>query len=367
MAEVKGYSGWTLFDKVLIVAKKLGHWDYQQNKYVEDEDWQGYIVDPANKKMKENAQRWAETCRTKYDENGKYCGYDRTPGEEFLYDNNNFCIELKETAGGSSQGGKLSFWNCWVTAVDGKRFKVGIAADLLLDLLMESNFVNGKCGQTVFFARRKEGVGMLHKDMHSYQQALSDMQKKADVKSKKTSKHKVGYAYSALQEVNGYIADLYLWYDPIKVKKARSWSGLEYEYVVGYKKRETPKKLYWFDSLASYEPGKMYKTSTIKPTPTWQPGRLTLWHWSLREKLPARIEVGPCIEYDLSVEDCITEYYKKEIYKEIEEWKKKEHRSEDFFFFNDHDFIGLSTNPDSYEMPTDLREALKSVNICIED
>ena len=212
---------------------------------------------------------------------------------------------------------------------------------------------------------------MLDKDSESYQQALFDMQKKADVKNKKTSKHKVGYAYSALQEVNGYIADLYLWYDPIKVTKKSGWSGIEYEYVVGYKKRETPKKFCWFDSLVDYEPGKMYKTSTIKLTSTWQlgrqPGRLTLWYWSLREKLPARIEVGPCIEYDLSVEDCITEYYKKEIYKEIEDWKQKEHRSGDFFFFKDHDFIGLSTSPDSYEMPADLREALKSVNISIED
>lgn len=365
MAEVKGYSGWTLFDKVLIVAKKIGHWDYQQNRYIEEEDWQGYIVDPSNKKMRETAQAWAETCRSKYDENGKYCGYDRTPGEEFLYDNDGFRLELKETAGGSSQGGKLSFWNCWVTAIDGKRFKVGIAADLLLDLLMSSVFENGKCKDNVFFARQAKGVGMLHKGMESYQQALADMQKKKDVKSKKTSKHKVGYAYSALQEVSAYVSDLYLWYEPIK-KAYQGRYGLAYHGIVGYRKLEKPKKLYWFDRLNNYEDGKMYKTSSCKPTPgVWQQDRLRLNYWELRDKLPARIEVGLCVEYDLSVEDCIEHYYAKEVLPQIEKHLNRKERGE--FSFGDHDLIGLSTNPESYEMPDTLKKALASVNIYIEE
>ena len=360
------YQGWTLFDKVLIVAKKLGHWDSQESKYVEDDDRQGYIVDPANKKMKETAQRWAETCRAKYDETGQYKGYDREPGEEFLYDNDGFRLELLETAGGSSQGGKLSFWNCWVTAPDGKRFKVGIAADLLLELLLQTVFDRGACTSPLCFARCKGGVGMLHKDSVSYQQALSDMQKKADVKTKKTSKHKIGYAYSALQEVGGYIADLYVWYDPIKITR-KSGCGIEYAYTIGYKKRETPKKLYWFDSLLNYEPGKIYKTSSVKSTSPEQSGRLTLWYWSLRTKLPARMEVGPCIEYDLPVEECIQEYNKEYLYRPIEKWKQKNHHPDNFFYFSDCEFVGLSTNPDSYEMPTELRETLRSANIRIED
>lgn len=366
MSEVKGYAGWTLFDKVLIVAKKFGHWDFEEGKYVEDDAWQGYIVDPANKKMKETALRWAETCRTKYDETGHVCGYDKTPGEEFLYDNTGFRLELLETAGGSSQGGKLSFWNCWVTAPDGKKFKVGIAADLLLELLLQTVFDRGVCTSPLCFARCKGGVGMLHEDSESYQQALSDMQKKADMRTKKTSKHKVGYAYSALQEVNGYIADLYVWYEPIKVTK-KSSCGIEYEYTIGYKKRKTPEKLYWFDSLSGYEPGKMYKTSTVLPTSPEQSGRLTLWYWSLRKKLPARLEAGPCIEYDLSIEDCINEYNKHYLYQPIEKWKQKQRRTGDFFYFSGCEFVGLSTSPDSYEMPSELRETLEAVNIRIED
>jgi hypothetical protein len=370
------YQGWTLFDKVLIVAKKLGHWDYQEAKYVEDDDWQGYIVDPANKKMKENALRWAETCRTKYDENGNYCGYDRTPGEEFLYDNDGFRLELLETAGGSSQGGKLSFWNCWVTAPDGKRFKVGIAADLLLELLLQTVFDRGTCTSPLCFARCKGGVGMLDKDSESYQQALSDMQKKADVKNKKTSKHKIGYAYSALQQVNGYVADLYVWYEPIiETYKPNHWSSYTYERVVGFKKLEKPKKFFWFPDLYHFEPGTIYKTSSCVSNPTakpyaWVPGRLFIRYHDLKEKLPARIEVGECIEYDLPLEDVIAEYNQREIIKEIEEALAKAERTiadNKCYPLSTLDLIGLSVNPDSYELPEDVRAAILSTDLRIED
>lgn len=371
------YQGWTLFDKVLIVAKRLGHWDYTDNKYVEDDDWQGYIVDPSNKKMKENALRWAETCRTKYDENGKYCGYDRTPGEEFLYDNDGFRLELLETAGGSSQGGKLSFWNCWVTAQDGKRFKVGIAADLLLELLLQTVFDRGVCTCPLCFARCKGGVGMLDKDSESYQQALSDMQKKADVKNKKTSKHKVGYAYSALQQVNGYVADLYVWYEPIiETYKTNHWNSYTYERVVGFKKLEKPKKFSWFPDLYQFEPGKIYKTSSClakssdKPPYAWTPGRLLIYYHDLKTKLPARIEVGECIEYDLPLEDVIAEYNKREIIKDIEEALAKNQRHSvdgKVYPLSTCDLVGLSVNPDFYELPEDVRAAILSTDLRIED
>lgn len=348
----KGYSGWTLFDEVLIVAKKLGYWDYQEGIWVEEDDWQGYVVDPTNKKMKDSATSWAEIHKSKYDESGKYIGTDIIPGREFLYKNEGFQIELKETAGGSSQGGKLSFWNCWVTAPDGIRFKIGIAADLLLDLLLSSTFEKGKCTEKVFFARQAGGVGMLHKNMESYQQALADMQKKSDVKTKKTSKHKLGYAYSALQEVNAYIADIYFWYKPLRNRHGD---------IAAYQKLDTPIKKYWFDGLAGYEENKMYKTSSLAES-GWKPEKLSLSYHSLRAKLPARIEVGPCIDYDLSIEECIKEY-EAGLVAGIED----RHGRNRPYIFTDWELIGMSTSAEAYTMPEVLRQHLIASNIQVID
>ncbi len=345
------YQGWTLFDQVLIVAKKLGHWDYKENKYIELEDWQGYVVDPANKKMKENAQRWAETCRTKYDENGNYCGYDKTPGTEFLYPNEGFTLELKETAQGSSQGGKLSFWNCWITAPDGKRFKIGIAADLLLELLTQTTFSNGKCQAPLCFARRKEGVGMLNKDMESYSQALKDMQKKADVKAKKTSKHVLGNAYTALQAANSYAGDIWVWYEPIYEIRVSTYgySRTTRETHVGFRKLAEPKHIYWFPSLYDYTPGKIYKAS-----------ELSMDHWSIKEdKLPARVDSGVCLEFDITLEERITRAWKNEIESDVRYYKK--------FNPSTYDPIGWSSSKDSYEMPEELRKAILDAGFTIED
>lgn len=345
------YQGWTLFDTVLIVAKKLGHWDYQQSKYIESDDWQGYVVDPSNKKMKENAQRWAETCRTKYDDNGKYCGYDRTPGTDFLYPNEGFTLELKETAQGSSQGGKLSFWNCWVTAPDGTRFKIGIAADLLLELLLQSTFVNGKCQAPLCFARRKEGVGMLSKDTDSYTQALKDMQKKADVKSKKTSKHQFGHAYTALQSANAYAGDVWVWYEPIheKVQTTYGWSRAEIERLVGFRKLAEPKHLYWFPTLYDFSEGKTFKVS-----------ELGMNHWAMKDiKLPARIDSGFCLEQDITLAERIEKAWRAELASDLNYYQK--------FIPAEYDPIGWSDSKDSYELPQELRDAIIQAGLRIED
>lgn len=345
------YQGWTLFDKVLIVAKKLGHWDYDQDKWVEDPDYQGYIVDPSNKQMLKSAQAWAETCRTKYDENGKFCGYDRTPGEEFLYDNGDFRLQLLETAGRSSQGGKLSFWNCWVTAPDGKKFKVGISADLLLELLLQSVFDNGRCTCPLCFVRRKEGVGMLNTDMESYQNALRDMQRKADVKTKKTSKHQLGHAYTALQAANAYAGDIWVWYEPIyePYVTGTGWSRQEYDRLVGYKKLAEPKHLYWFPSLYHFEEGKTFKAS-----------ELGLDHWNIKEgKLPARIDSGACLEFDITLEERIDRAWRAEI--------ESDKRYYDHFNPSSYDPIGWGASKDGYEMPEELRKAIIDAGYKIVD
>ena len=370
---VNGYTGWSLFDKVLIVAKRTGYWDYKEDCYKQKDEWQGYIVDPSNKKMKESALQWAMEYKSIYDENRKYIGREEIPGTEFLYDNEGFYLELLETAGGSSQGGKLSFWNCMITAPDGKKFKVGIAADLLLELLLQTVCDRGRITSPLCFARCKGGVGMLDKDSESYQQALSDMQKKADVKNKKTTKHVLGHAYAALQEVNAYVADLYLWYEPIlETYKPTHWGSYSYERIVGYRKLEKPQKFLWFPTLYNYESGKIYKLSSCLPQAgdkpfAWRPERLFISCLDLKGKLPARVDAGVSIEYDLPIEAVIAQYNEREIIKDITEALAKDKRADGCYPLSTYDLVGLSANPDSYELPEDVRAAILSTDLRIED
>lgn len=142
---------------MIIVAKAYEHW---VDGKCEINGVQGYIVDPSNKKMLENARGWGR--RIEYGEYVEGKGYPNQvvhEPEEYIFDNNGFTLELVDSAKGSSQGGKLSFWNCNIT-IDGKTFLVGIAADLLLDVLKSNTIINGKCQTPLMFARCNSAVGL---------------------------------------------------------------------------------------------------------------------------------------------------------------------------------------------------------------
>lgn len=117
---------------------------------------QAYLVDPENKKQLASARHWAT-----YTEYGDYDYGTREYAWkiehepiEFEFDNTGFNFELLDCAGGSSQGGKLSFWNC-IVSKDDKRFKIGINSDMLLEILKEGSFEKGKCTTTICFASKK--------------------------------------------------------------------------------------------------------------------------------------------------------------------------------------------------------------------
>ena len=236
------YQGWALFDKVIIVAKREHKFDWNQRKRVEGE-LQGYIVDPSNKKMLESAINWGTVTQRleEKDERGNYI-YKKIEPVQYEFDNENFSLELLDCAESSSQGGKLSFWNCLVTK-DEYRFKVGIAANLLLELLKGSSFKDGKCLHKVFFARCKGGVGMLHKDCQAYKDAVADMEKKSSVKSAKKTKQWVqGHNYVTLKEDTMYLYPIYSWVEAIFSEVQRGWGV--YSKFLGYRKLDKPKKLF---------------------------------------------------------------------------------------------------------------------------
>ncbi len=346
----KDYAGWQLFDKVIIVAKPYKHW--VDNQYVED-GLQGYVVDPSNKKMLENARYWGEW--TEYGEYDPEKGYrsstDHKP-EEFTFDNNGFTLELVDCAQQSSQGGKLSFWNCKISK-DKHSFIVGIAANLLLDVLKHNTFIDGKCQTPLMFARCKGEVGMLSENMESYQQALKDMQLKKKTKSGKTSKHKLGHIYNTLTTSDAYLADLYCWYEPIIEKKSYNiWSSSTYDTIVGFKKLDKPIQLKWFAAINNKE----LKLSEF-----------TLYHWDLKTKLPSRVEDDKTIEYNISVEECINKFEDTYIIEQAEDILQCKRKGLTRNVYMNKYTVGLSMNKESYTMSDNIREALVTLGYKIED
>ena len=226
------YEGWNLYNKVIIVGKAMTKWNRDTYRWETLEGLQqGYIVDPKNKKQFENAQCWAQTWR--YDGNGKVI--EKISGTVDTFDNDGFEIELMDSAEGSSQGGKLSFWNCKITK-DGRTWVVGINADLLLRALCSCAWEKGKCLEPVMFARYKGGVGVLTKSSPEYQQAQADMQTKANMNKGKTTKYQLGHSYETITESDIYFGKIYCWYKPIYKQNDYHY----YNSIIGFELLQKP-------------------------------------------------------------------------------------------------------------------------------
>lgn len=303
MADDK-YEGWNLYNKVIIVGKAMTKWNKETWKWETIEGLQqGYIVDPKNKKQLENAQRWAETWR--YDGDGK--AIEEIPGTVDTFDNDGFEIELMDSAEGSSQGGKLSFWNCKITK-DGRTWVVGINADLLLRALVSCIWVNGKCSEPVLLARYKGGVGVLPKSSPEYIQAQKDMEAKANMSKGKTTKYKVGHCYETVTEASVYFGKVYCWYEPIF--EHPDWGCSTYlNRVIGYRLLKQPiEKELMFDKCDNFKNASEYLSRD--------------YYYQLKDKCPSRKEGSYTINIDITNEQLQeflfrASYYKTEHYKHI--------------------------------------------------
>lgn len=346
-----GYTGWKLFDKVTIVAKRMLTYDYKTGDTIDTGDVQGYLVDPTNKKQLETARSWGTRNEYIYgqDENGRTILTDTIvhKPEEYTYDNDGFTLALHNSAGGSSQGGKLSFWNCWITAPDGHKFLIGIAADLLLDVLKSTTVVNGVVQDKLMFARCNGGVGMLSKSMDSYKNAVNDMTIKNKMSKGRTSKHQIGHVYETTTEKNIYFGKFYRWYEPI-MEKSNGWRSY-YDKCVGFKRLEKPVEYIYFpvyydgkNKMSDYNEGYM---------------------WQCREKAPARREAEITIELDITMDDVIKKF---ETYNFWDSYERNKKRDRFYRSINDG-CIGLSTNGTEYTMPVELRNALVELGYRIED
>ena len=69
-----------------------------------------------------------------------------------------------------------------------KSVLIGIAANLLLDVLKSTTVINGVVQEKLMFARCKGGVGMLSESMNSYKDAVNDEYQRKNKSTGKTTK-----------------------------------------------------------------------------------------------------------------------------------------------------------------------------------
>lgn len=344
-----GYTGWKLFDKVTIVAKKMLAYDYKTGETTDTGNVQGYLVDPTNKKQLEAARNWGTTYKSIYEEvDGKRQFVDKEiiEPDEYTYDNDGFTLELHNSAEGSSQGGRLSFWNCWITAPDGHRFLIGIAADLLLDVLKSSTIINGIVQDKLMFARCNGGVGMLSKSMDSYKNAVNDMAIKKKMSSGKTKKVIPGHIYETTTEQNIYVGKMYQWYEEVRDKRQVDYWH-RYGKLIGFKRLEKPREFIFYPS---YSEGKD-KLSDY-----------SAWTWQCRNSAPARRDSGKTIEMDMSMDEVVKMFEENNIHRYHRDWST----GKGYAMNIATDCVGLSASDDpSYTLPEEVRKVLKDYGLVV--
>ena len=349
------YIGWKMFDTVTIVSKQITRFNYATCETIYTDEYQGFIVDSKNKKQLETAIRWGTTSKYHFEEvDGKRTctGSTDISPEQYTYDNKGFTLELSEAAEQSSQGGKLSFWNCWIAAPDGKRFLIGIAANLLLDVLKSCDVKHGVVQEPLMFARCKGGVGMLSESMQSYKDAINDEYQRKTKSKGKTTKHKIGYVYETLTQKNLYAGDFYRWYEPIyEEKESNYYPYRKANQLVGFKKLEKPVKLMWF--------------------PTYYEDQSISWHvehfraHDLETKLPARKEGSKLAKF-CDLQGCLDKIEKEHI-DAYEEWNRVKSRG---LYMSNYIYereIGLSLNSEEYTMPQATRQYVTAHGYRVED
>lgn len=175
--------------------------------YEDDKIHQAYVVEKGNKNSLESALFWAKT--------------SYSDGVIHEYVNGNFKIALLDSAGHSTQGGKLSFWDCKLTTPDGKEFSVGINSDLLIDILKNNTWINGECQSDKVWLGRVKGnqVGVFTENLENFKQAQKDELKR---NAKKTSSYKVGDIVGSLNLTEAYCGEFYQLFD---FNSASYWSN----------------------------------------------------------------------------------------------------------------------------------------------
>ena len=204
----KDYENSKIYDKVIFVTRPTNKWSICNS----------YVAEAGNKNMLDSAITWAGKNNTQHE-----------------YENGNFKLSIISEAGGSSQGGKLSFWNCKIYAPDGKEFIIGINSASLCELLQYSDFKHGLCEESIYLGRKQNNVCAFTKDMPSYQDAVNDENLRQTMKASATVKYEPGDILESLTEEKVYLGRVWA-----HAQLTYSWS----EYNIYVYKKPTPLYVY---------------------------------------------------------------------------------------------------------------------------
>lgn len=221
------FKGWKLLDKVDVAVKtKPGSYSFT-----------GFIVDHGDKKALKKAKDWARESDYDYEKREYTATYEP---EVYTFDNEGFTARILNSAGGSSQGGRLSFWRCEIEK-EGVKFTIGVNDAILADLIKNSEIKNGLIAEKVMFARQGGQPGLIHEHMDAYNEAVADMNQKADLKkAKKTKDWEIGGVYSTLTQTDVCLGQVW---DTLEEYEAEAPYSTYYSYgrkVTKYRKRNTP-------------------------------------------------------------------------------------------------------------------------------
>lgn len=272
------YKGWKIPQRLYIYSKKYKTaYEYPQ----------AMIASSEKENAIDTAKRWAS---------GKYSGYTKEDYIEYIIDNEGIELEILDSANGSSQGGKLSFWNC-ILSKDNMKVVVGIGSDLLLELIRNSNFINGKCQDKLIMARIGQHWGALHKDMPQYQEAIADIKISNDFdNAKKTSSWEKGYEYYSKTQSGVYLYDLYVWRICEHINGHWFYSRPQYK-ITEFKKPKKIKVIEWTSWI------KNKNITSLSELMKNGGGKYSSEYYKEYLKLPPRIKGEKILDIDLTASD----------------------------------------------------------------
>lgn len=185
-------------EKVLLVVKKE---TTQRHGFIK----QAYMVDPTNKRQLESARKWGTYTKSNPELFGQITIVEP---DEIYTDNSGFKLTIMESADNSSQGGKLSFWNCVIEKEPDLKVMIGINQDGLLSLIKQSTIVNGTVTNPVSLARGINTVSAVHPEMSEWAESI-----KPKKNVPKTTKWEIGREYKSISTRMVYMGKIYSWID----------------------------------------------------------------------------------------------------------------------------------------------------------
>ena len=246
------YNYWKMMDKVVVAVKTAPDNSYYGRTF------NGFVSDAKDSDAIEKAKTWAT--EREYDREKREYTTLHEPNVH-TFDNGGFTVKILKSAGGSSQGGRLSFLACEVEK-DGVKFVIGVNDALLVDLIRNSTIIKGVIQEKVMFVRKGGQPGFIHEGMDAYAEANADMKKKAELKAaKKTSKWELGGVYSTLTQTDICLGEVWDTMEEVEVKDDRRWYGKRTE----LRKREKPvKSLVWVHLWRDENDGPLDFTAILK-------------------------------------------------------------------------------------------------------